>query len=287
MNARDVLRGMFPAPLRRRLWALVEGIGAVQQRAFERRLGVSTGGHVYLDEAGSQVTDRAFYEGCQWLPVRRALRAIGVGPEDVFVDLGSGKGQALLIAASEPYRRVIGVELLEDLTAEAERNLSAARPALRAGELETVTADVLQWPVPDDLSVVFLYCPFMNEVFYESMHRIFAYYDRRPRPLHIVYAFPWEHNWLMRSGRVVLADVLPAQWPARPWWWRSSWVITVYRVVAQGEAGPRVPTVRRRLLRPARALARWSAPNQHVFRLTRDDQVVARSVPDAPGDRSD
>ncbi len=42
-----------------------------------------------------------------------------------------------------------------------------------------------------------------------------------------------------------------------------------------------------RLLRPARALARWSAPNKHVFRLTRDDQVVAQSVPDAPGERAD
>ena len=52
---------------------------------------------------------------------------------------------------------MIGVELLEDLTADAERNLATARPALRARELETVTADILEWPVPDDLSVVFLY----------------------------------------------------------------------------------------------------------------------------------
>ncbi len=165
---------MAPARLRHRLWALVEGLEAAQQRVFERRLGVSTGGHTYLDQAGSDVVDRTFYEGCQWLPVRRALRTIGIGKEDVFADLGSGNGQALLIAASQPYQRVTGVELLEELTADAERNLAAARPALRAREIETVTADVLKWSVPDDLSVVFLYCPFMNEVFHESMQRIFA-----------------------------------------------------------------------------------------------------------------
>jgi len=260
------------------LWSGTEWVEGLQQRVFERRLGVSTSGRTYLDEAG--IADEAggvFYEGCQWIPVRRALRALRPGPGDVFVDLGSGKGQALLIAGQLPFGRVTGVELLDSLTQVARGNLQRARARLQPGSLEAVTADVLEWPVPDDLSVVFMYCPFTDELFEQAMDRIFASYDRNPRPLHIVYVFPWEHDRLMRSGRLAVADVRPAQWPAKPWWWHSAWVIVTYRVVGPGEGGPGAPTLPRKLLRPRRAIERWSRPNGHHFRLMRDGEVVRES----------
>lgn len=277
-GSRDVLRAVVPAGIRRRLWAAANELEVVQQRAFERRMGVATSGHVYLDDLGLSEVDRGFYEGCPWLPVRRALRSLAPGPADVLVDLGSGKGQALLIAGRLPFGRVLGVELSEELNEAARRNLAAAAPRLRAGSCEVLTSDVLAWPVPDDLSVVFLYCPFLGPLFHDAVERLLASYDRRPRPLHIVYAFPWEHDWLISTGRVVLVDLLPCQWPARPWWWRSSWVITVYRVVPPGGASPPARAAgRRRLFRPERAFARWSRPNGHVFRLARDGRVVLRS----------
>lgn len=263
--------------MRKALWDSAADLARLQQRVFERWLGVSTTGQRYLDELGLCDADRVHYEECQWLPTCRALKTLGPGPADVLVDLGSGKGQALLIAGLLPYGRVIGVELAEELTQAARRNIAAARPRLKAAEVEAVTDDVLSWKVPDDLSVVFMYCPFMGEVFHRTAERIFASFDANPRPLHIVYDYPWEHDWLLATGRVVVEDVLPAQWPPKPWWWRSGWAIVVYRVVPEGQGGPGRPNVRRRLLRPRRALARWSGPNEHVFKLTRGGEVVRRS----------
>ena len=78
---------------------------------------------------------------------------------------------------------------------------------------------------------------------------------------------------------LLLADVLPAQWPTRHWWWRSGWVMTVYRVVDVGAGGAGVPAVRPRLYRPRRALERWSGPNDQRFKLVRDNEVVAASRP--------
>jgi SAM-dependent methyltransferase len=251
----------------------------VQQLVFERWLGVSTGGHVYLDDLGLGDADRAFYEGCQWLPTRRALRSLRPGPRDVFADLGSGKGQALLIAGRLPYARVIGVELADNLSRAAERNIAEARPRLKAATVEAVTADVLTWEIPDDLSVVYMFCPFTDELFERTAERIYASYDAHPRSLHIVYSYPWEHNRLISRGRVLVEDVLPAQWPAKPWWWRTGWVTVIYRVVAAGQGAAGVPPVRRRFLRPQRALERWSATNDQTFELVRDGRVVKRSSP--------
>lgn len=279
-DLRSFLRRAAPTPLRRAAWSASEALQRQQQRVFERRLGASTSGHAYYEgESGLASADQAFYEGCDWLPLRRALKALDPGPSDVFVDFGSGKGQALLIAGLEPYGRIVGIELMDELTREAQRNIAAARPRLKAGTVEALTADALEWPIPDDLSLVFLYCPFMGDVFEGVMRRIYESYDRNPRPLHIVYAYPWEHDRLMTSGRVVLADVRPAQWPAWPWWWRTGWAMPTYRVVPAGEGGPGVPAVRRRLYRPRRALKRWSGPNDHRFKLVRDGEAVATSRP--------
>ena len=175
---------------------------------------------------------------------------------------------------------MIGVDFVDQLTQDARRNIAAARARLRAAQIEAITADVLEWPVPDDLSVVYLYCPFTGPLFHHAMERIFESYDRNPRRLHLVYAYPWEHNWLLRSGRVVVEDVRPAQWPPWPWWWRTGWALVTYRVVGRDEGHAGIPDVRRRLFRPRRALRRWSAPNDDTFKLVRAGEVVATSTPD-------
>jgi hypothetical protein len=261
------LRALTPRPLRKALWKVDDRVQYWQQRLFERRYGIDTAGHDYLDELGVGGQGRAFYEGIAWLPLQRALQPLRPGPRDVFVDLGSGKGQALVVAGRWPLARVIGVELAPQLTAEAQRNVDRARPKLKARDFELVTADVLEWEVPDDLSIVFMYCPFIGEIFEGAMARLFASYDRNPRELHVLYAYPWEHNRLLKTGRVELVDVRPAHWPVRPWWPWSGWVIANYRVLPAGTP-PTRPQPAGGPLRRA-ALRRWAGPNDQRFALYR------------------
>jgi tRNA G46 methylase TrmB len=44
-----------------------------------------------------------------------------------FIDIGSGKGRMLLLAAELPFRRIIGVEFASDLDALARRNVKTYR----------------------------------------------------------------------------------------------------------------------------------------------------------------
>jgi len=274
---RPLASAALPRPLKNALWSAYNAAAAAQQMLFERRLGVSTAGHDYLEDGlGSE---HVFYEGCEWIPVRRALAALEPGPADVFVDLGSGKGQGMLIAAGLPYGRVLGVELSESWHQAAERNIAQARPHLRCSTVWSQAADVLTWPIPDDLTTVFMYSPFTGQVFRAAAQRLFDSYDRFPRPLHIVYDYPWEHDWLISTGRVVVEDVRPAQWPAKPWWWRTGWVIVTYRVVAASAASIPPLELPRRPLRPARAVARWTGPNENRFVLTRPGAAPVYSRP--------
>lgn len=250
-----------------------------QDRVFDLLLGVSTSGTAATDDTDFGTGgDNICYQGCGWLALRRALKDLNPAASDVFVDLGSGKGRALLVAGRLPYKRVVGVEIDGELARLAGRNIDRARRRLRAGTVECVTASVLRWPIPDDASVIFVFNPFVGETFSAAMARIFESYDRNPRPLHIVYQHPWEHDTLLSTGRVVVNNVRSTTSPGRVRWWERGDVIVTYRVVGSG-AGHRLEWRRPHgVLRPGRAIQRWSAPNGHNFSMPipGSDEIYAK-----------
>jgi hypothetical protein len=233
---------------------------------YRRRYRADVDGFVYfdevgLDEVGLERDERVWHAPSAWLPTLLAFRRLRLGPGDVLADIGAGKGGALLLAASQPVRRVIGVELVDEFAQEAQRNLELNSARVRARETEVVTADALEWRVPDDLTVVYLYSPFIGELFAQVMRRLYEAHDRAPRPLRLVYNFPFEHDRLLDSGRAQVLDVCPATWPRTLGWWRREEVIVTYGI---GDG----PFPRPRGLRaPDAALKHWSGRNDTEFQL--------------------
>ncbi len=136
-----------------------------------------------------------------YLFVARGLWGCRVGRQDAFLDYGSGKGRALLAAARYPFGRVIGVELNEWDCEIARSNATIAAPRLRCSQIEVVTADATVWPVPDDVTYVYMFNPFWGETFRMMLDRLLESLDRRPRPLTIIYVYPKCAPELLATGR--------------------------------------------------------------------------------------
>jgi SAM-dependent methyltransferase len=143
--------------------------------------------------------DRVTYQPSGWRYLRRALRRRDVGPDDVFLDLGSGKGRVLCVAARYPFARVIGVEIAADLNAVARANLDRVRRRCR--DVELVTADAVEYEIPDDVTVVYLYHPFVGDTFRRVMGNLVASLDRAPRELRLIYALPTLAAEVEATGR--------------------------------------------------------------------------------------
>jgi hypothetical protein len=208
--------------------------------------------------------DNMPYEGCMWPALERALAELEPAASDVFVDLGSGKGKGLLVAGRLHYGRVMGVELDAGLAERARRNVSRARRKLKANSVDIDVANVMEWKIPDDVSVVFMCNPFIGETFHAAVSAIFDSYDRNPRRLHIVYEHPWEHNWMVGTGRLVVENVRSSTWPNRKRWWESNDVITTYHVTPQGTTYEEAACVPRGRTH-GEAMKRWSVANGHKF----------------------
>src|SRR5579883_1856526 len=63
-----------------------------------------------------------FYAASQPSIIRAALRALPPLEGFTFIDLGCGKGRALIVATEFPFRAICGIEYSDELAAVARRN---------------------------------------------------------------------------------------------------------------------------------------------------------------------
>lgn len=139
---------------------------------FDEKYGTDTGGylapeelvtgqkHDALNYGYSAIAPSVFREACRrW---RYTLAAVAGRVEAYsFVDVGAGKGRALLLASELPFRKIVGVELNPDLARIAQRNVARWRRVTRSKtNIRAVQEDALDFPWPRPPLVVYLYNPF-------------------------------------------------------------------------------------------------------------------------------
>ncbi|WP_113704535.1 methyltransferase domain-containing protein [Nonomuraea lactucae] len=174
---------------------------SVGQLLYERRYGVRTAERVDLADIGLDGEDRVYYAALNWRALRRALPRAEVGDGDVFIDFGSGMGRVIVEASRYPFRKVIGVELSEELTRIARDNIRTMRVRRRCGEIELIASDVLDYDIPDDVTVAFFNNPFRGRIFSDVIDRLLESADRAPRPVRLIYGNPLEEPYLLGTGR--------------------------------------------------------------------------------------
>jgi hypothetical protein len=112
-----------------------------------------------------------------------------------FIDVGSGKGRVLLMAADYPFRRIIGVELLSDLHRVAHENIGAYKSDLQqCFAVETVLGDVRQFVFPAEPVVLYLFNPLPESGLIEVMANLERSLRENPRSAFVLY-----HNPLLES----------------------------------------------------------------------------------------
>lgn len=153
---------------------------------FDRKYGTDTSGYLGPEElvkgrandafnhGYSAIAPSVFREACRrW---RETLPAVsGRIQAYSFVDVGAGKGRALLLAAALPFRKIIGMEISEELARIAQRNVArwnrVARPQTNIRVLKEDAAN-FRWPRTPLL--VYLYNPFACSLVAQMAERLAA-----------------------------------------------------------------------------------------------------------------
>ncbi len=139
-----------------------------------------------LDAFGADEPWRGDYLGSPWGVLGRSIKPDEVKTTDVFLDLGCGFGRVVLEAATLPFRRVIGVEVVEHLSDAARIAVRRNQHRLRCPNVEIVTEDVLEFKVPPDVTWIYLYEPFPDSVVEDVVERIVQSVRSEPRDVRII-----------------------------------------------------------------------------------------------------
>jgi SAM-dependent methyltransferase len=111
--------------------------------------------------------------------------------EFTFIDIGSGKGRALLLAAEYPFRRIIGIELLPELNAIAEENIRKLSGDKRpCGEVQALSGDATRFIFPPEPLLVFLFNPLPEAELRKVVENLEASLRENPRSVFVIYASP-------------------------------------------------------------------------------------------------
>jgi SAM-dependent methyltransferase len=121
--------------------------------------------------------------------------------EFTFIDVGSGKGRTLLMAADYPFRRILGVELLPALHQIAQENLGHYKNAAqKCFALEAICGDANDFCFPDEPLVVYMFNPLPES----GMRRVCANLGQslraRPRAVYVLYHNPLLEHVLSEGG---------------------------------------------------------------------------------------
>jgi SAM-dependent methyltransferase len=120
----------------------------------------------------------------------RELHPLAPIERTVFLDVGAGKGRAILVASEYPFLRVEGVELNSKLADIARRNISlweSRQQSTMLAPLMLHEDDATRMPLPQEPLLAHLFHPFEDRLLRRFLRHIEKDLAAHPRPFDLLY----------------------------------------------------------------------------------------------------
>lgn|GEM_PF-1075594 len=182
-----------------------------KERHYERRFGIKTSTVYLLTDNLSLFKDGEDYQPTPYKKLEKLVKYLKLNGNDVCVDLGCGKGRVVFFFASQRVKKVIGVELVENLVNIAKKNLKNLKIKDRA-PVEIFHADVTDFNF-EECTIFFLFNPFGYQTLEKVILNIKSTLAANPRKIRILYYNPVHRqvldneDWLILEGQVEKTNI--------------------------------------------------------------------------------
>jgi SAM-dependent methyltransferase len=166
---------------------------AERAEGFDRRFGTDTDG--LWQPAGrddDDARDNNPYEATLASRVRQMLQSLPIAWRDFhFVDLGSGKGRALMVASEFGFPKITGVEIAANLCRSAVENIDRYRALHGRGlQYSVLCIDAADYEFEPAPLVLFLFNPFGERTLRSVMNNLERSLLRNSRDVYVLYLNP-------------------------------------------------------------------------------------------------
>ncbi len=196
-----------------------DAIRYIEDWWFDTTRHVRTTGYVHsrrTSQLAAPTGDEYDYLPARAANAREVLDALPIrdSREYTFIDMGSGKGRSLFVAAERPFHKIIGVEYSGELHQQAEANIRTfRRPHSGCANIESVHANAAEYSFPPGKLVIYVFNPFGPEVMSRMLGNLARSLEKEPR--HVVLVLLWPElsamldatNWLRLHAKTRRYDI--------------------------------------------------------------------------------
>jgi SAM-dependent methyltransferase len=126
----------------------------------------------------------------------RLLKDLHVSDQDTILDIGCGKGSAMLAMLKFPFARVDGIELSKEISEIAIRNFTN----LKKERWHVFNGDAITFKDYNAYSMLYLYDPFPEEIMRQVAANIQSSIAGREQEMLVIYNNPTCHELLVNDG---------------------------------------------------------------------------------------
>ena len=124
------------------------------------------------------------------------LQTFSISSADTALDIGCGKGGAMITMAHYPFARVDGIEISPELVRVAQRNIRR----LRIDNASVHLGDAASFDTYEQYNFFYMYNPFPKKVMLSVMSRIALSLKKRKRSATLIYKNPIYDDLVTASG---------------------------------------------------------------------------------------
>ena len=175
---------------------LRNAVGKARCRIFDLQHGVHTCGDANLAGltlVGNNADHGVFYHPAHPKFLFEVFSSLKIDYQSyTFVDLGSGKGRALLVASEFPFSEILGVEFAAELHKIACENIRSYRSKTqKCKNVRSLNLDAAEFELPLTPLVLYLFNPFRPAVLSAVLQRLQRSLISHPRNVTLIYAAPF------------------------------------------------------------------------------------------------
>jgi SAM-dependent methyltransferase len=190
-----------------------------QPHPFDLENGTETGGLITGADLASGHPNDHHIEGYAAVPPSRFRNILArwqasnpphaLAADYTFIDIGCGKGRAVLLASEYGFREVVGVELNPTLTAIAQANAVLWTAAGKARcPIRIERGDAVDLAFPPGPCVVFLFNPFGAAPMRQLTSRMASEFQSRPVDLEALYYKPEQADAFAESFHMIWCEAV-------------------------------------------------------------------------------
>ena len=169
----------------------------------EKKYGIQTTGAdelKKLEAKGIDISHATIYMPASYDMLEAVLAEIKQYHLAGFLDIGSGKGRALCVAAHHGFKQVTGIDFSKELCAQAKENLERTKNAFPGFSYKIINNDAFYYEIPTDVDCIFLFNPFDEMIMSGVIANIEISLKKSPRDLYIIYLNPLHKKQFIENG---------------------------------------------------------------------------------------